>query len=164
MRGRVWSGFIWFTLGSCGRICEHSRELSGCMWGREFIIKLSNYNILKMDCTPCILLLIYAVALLIEWRLLLLYILLKCYTGFIINHPLSCFLPPAFHPLLWNYAQSTTQFGPHNWLCIPCLWLICKYNWQLQTWGSTFHTNAYNWMLSIMANEMKSGVCSQWTY
>ena len=89
MRGRVWSGFIWFTLGSCGRICEHSRELSGCMWGREFIIKLSNYNILKMDCTPCILLLIHAVALLIEWRLLLLYILLKCYTGFIINHPLS---------------------------------------------------------------------------
>jgi hypothetical protein len=43
-------------------ICVIKDFLSGCMWGREFIIELSNHNILKMDCTSYGLLLIQGAA------------------------------------------------------------------------------------------------------
>jgi hypothetical protein len=47
----VWSGFIWFRIGTNGSLCEHGNEHSGSIKCWEMLEWLSNCWLLKKDST-----------------------------------------------------------------------------------------------------------------
>lgn len=48
----MWTGYICLRRGGVLGYCEHSKELSGSIQGREFLDELNDYYILKKASAP----------------------------------------------------------------------------------------------------------------
>jgi hypothetical protein len=49
---KVWTGFIWLRMGPVTGSFERSNEASGYIKGGEFLVYLSDYQLLKKDSAP----------------------------------------------------------------------------------------------------------------